>query len=216
MATEAAGPACSLMLVEIGSLAFSLGLLGPGLILSKTAAHLGSVCPYHMRNWASEAVCLTYRRIHSQYVLINSQKNTEHFCVGKKKTFQNKKKWEEWCWSCVCANICMACLVESNSFSCLPLFCGPCIACQVVSGQLHCSAQGHRREQTESVHCYWRHSFHPEAPESLPALSPPVLCAVFIWIRYMCPLDRLLLVTKPPSPLKAGLDSAVSTSHSFA
>lgn len=132
------------------------GFWVPGLIYIVKNRYSYGFClslPYEELCLRDFAVCLTHTRIHSQYVLINSQKNTEHFYAGKKTFPEQKEVRRVLLVLCLC-KICMACWVEGNSFSCLPLFCGPCIACHVVSGQPHCSAKGHRREQTESAYCY--------------------------------------------------------------
>lgn len=105
----------------------------------------------------------------------------------------------------------MACWVEGNSPVCL-FFVGRVLHVTLSRDSLTVQprdAGGNRQNRLTATEdkVFTQRPLSPSLPSAI-----PVLCAVFSWIRYMCPLDRLLLVTKPPSPLKAGLDSAVSTS----
>lgn len=100
------------------------GFWVPGLIYIVKNRYTYGFClslPYEELCLRDFTVCLTHTRIHSQYVLINSRKNTEHFYAGKKTFPEQKEVRRVLLVLCLC-KICMACWVEGNSFSCLPLF----------------------------------------------------------------------------------------------
>lgn len=85
----------SLLAVVSGLLHSVSGFWVSGLIYIVKNRYSFGFClslPYEELCFRNFAVCLSHRRIHSQFVLINSQKNTEPLLQEKKKEFPEQKE----------------------------------------------------------------------------------------------------------------------------